>query len=153
MGAIDISQNDNNFADTAADIDDVRMEDSAAIECFHRGRGMVDHATGTTDEFDATIMEESAEMVHSQPAMGLIHHTTGGVDAIFGENVGDRHGKGNYIHHGWMSHGSHQRGPQNDSRQQPDNYSHLKMLQGGGQEYNHNIGHFCCHYFPCHHQI
>ena len=144
----------------AAGIDAEIMEESAAMTRSQQARGLIDHATGTADELNAAGIEESAEMARSKPVMGLINHATGDVNSILCGNgvggwgvVGCCHGKGHSSRHGWMSQGGQELGTQNYCQQQRENLTHLQMRRGGGQEYNRHIGHQCCHYFPCHHQI
>ena len=91
--------------------------------------------------------------------MGLMDHATGGVNYILGGDGrgcgvwGGYCGKGHSSRHGWMIHGGQESGPQNDYQKQRENWSHLQMRRGGGQEYDHHIGCHCCHYCPCHHQM
>ena len=88
MGVTEISQNDDDFVDTAAELDASIMEESVVMAHLQRLMRLVDHATGTATEFDVTRMEESAAMVRLQPGMGLIYHVKGGANVIFGGDWG-----------------------------------------------------------------
>ena len=58
----EILQNDDNFVNTAAEVDTARREESAAMARLQRERGLINHATGTAAELDEVIIEESAAM-------------------------------------------------------------------------------------------
>ena len=71
-GAAEISQNDDDFVNTAAEFDAARTNESAAMARLQQARGLTDHAAGTAAEREEGEKGESLAMERSQPARNLI---------------------------------------------------------------------------------
>ena len=88
-----MSQNDDDFFDTAAEVDAEIMEESTEMACLQRARGMTDHVMGTAADIDGEEKEGSVtrershltkNLIESHLTKNLIDQATGEVNAIFG---------------------------------------------------------------------
>ena len=79
-----MSQNDDDFFDTAAEVDAEIMEESTEMACLQRARGMTDHVMGTAADIDGEEKEGSVTRERSHLTKNLIDQATGEVNAIFG---------------------------------------------------------------------
>ena len=86
-GETENSKNDDDFVDAEDELDAERMEESAAMSCAHRARGLINNMMGDAAEIKTERTDKSASMERLQRARVLINHTTETVAEINTEGI------------------------------------------------------------------
>ena len=86
-GATDISQSNNHFFNTVAELDESITKESVEMVQSQRSMGLTNLTMGTAAKIDSEGIEESAAIERSHTEINIIDQTMGDVNAIFGGGI------------------------------------------------------------------